>query len=100
MRLRQFVPAVFILALLASALLAFFPMARVFSPIILLLYLFANLSASTISATKKGWEYFPFLPFIFAILHFSYGLGFLSGLIHFWNRWNDKTGRVPSLSYD
>ena len=25
----------------------------------------------------------------FFILHFSYGLGFLLGLVYFWNKWND-----------
>ncbi len=30
-----------------------------------------------------------------AIIHFSYGLGFLIGLVKFANRWNDKTGKVP-----
>ena len=27
------------------------------------------------------------LPIIFATLHLSYGLGFLAGLVRFWNRW-------------
>ncbi|MCK7500505.1 MAG: class I SAM-dependent methyltransferase [Comamonadaceae bacterium] len=40
----------------------------------------------------------PYLPFIFAILHLSYGLGFLSGLVKFANRWGDKTGKTPSIS--
>ena len=28
------------------------------------------------------------------ILHVSYGLGFLIGLLKFWNRWGDKKGKV------
>jgi succinoglycan biosynthesis protein ExoA len=100
MSLRQFVPPVFILALFASALLALLPVTRVFSPIVLLSYILFNLSASIITAAKKGWKNLPLLPIVFAILHFSYGLGFINGLIHFWNRWNDKAGKVPGLSYD
>jgi len=31
----------------------------------------------------------PILPITFFTLHFSYGLGFLCGLVHFWNKWGD-----------
>ena len=30
------------------------------------------------------------LPLTFFILHFSYGLGFLLGILYFWNNWNDR----------
>lgn len=30
------------------------------------------------------------LPITFFTLHFSYGLGFLCGLVIFWNKWNDR----------
>lgn len=33
----------------------------------------------------------------YAILHPGYGLGFLAGLFEFWNRWEDKRGRVPEF---
>tara|TARA_A100001011_G_scaffold400109_1_gene512394 strand:- start:1367 stop:2416 length:1050 start_codon:yes stop_codon:yes gene_type:complete len=32
---------------------------------------------------------FIFLPLVYFILHFSYGLGSFLGLIYFWNKWND-----------
>jgi len=35
------------------------------------------------------------VPVAFAIIHISYGLGFLAGLFKFWNRWGDKVGKVP-----
>jgi len=60
--------------------------------------LFANLIASMATATRKGWKYLPLLPLVFAILHLSYGLGFLVGLVKFINRWGDKVGKVPSWS--
>ena len=60
--------------------------------------LLANLGASLWTASKRGWRPFPFLPVIFAILHFSYGLGFLVGLIKFWDRWGDKIGKTPVWS--
>ena len=30
------------------------------------------------------------LPLVFFLLHFSYGLGTLIGLIFFWNKWSDS----------
>jgi succinoglycan biosynthesis protein ExoA len=100
MSLRQFVPPVFVLALILSFIFIFFPFCRPYSPIVLLSYFVANVSASVISCSKKGWKIFPLMPMVFAILHLSYGLGFINGLIKFWNRWNDKVGQVPNLSYD
>ncbi len=44
----------------------------------------------------KGLQYLPLLPLTFAILHVSYGLGFLVGLVRFWNRWGDRVGKVPA----
>jgi len=58
-------------------------------------YLLANLAASFYTAFKKGWRHLLLLPVAFAIIHISYGLGFLAGLFKFWNRWGDKVGRVP-----
>ncbi len=103
MSIRQFVPPLFVLALLFSALLAFFPAIRFLSLTIPAVYLLANLAASfltTVRAQKSNQSsftvYHSLLPFTFAILHISYGLGFLLGLFKFWNRWGDKTGKVPA----
>ena len=95
---RQFVPPSFVLALFGSVLLALFPVFRPLSPVIPLFYLLANLSASVYTASKHGWKYLPLLPLVFAILHLSYGFGFLVGLVKFWNRWDDKIGKVPVWS--
>jgi succinoglycan biosynthesis protein ExoA len=95
---RQFVPPLFVLGLLGSSLLSVLPALRHLSPILPLLYLFANLSASFYTAAKKGWKHLPYLPLVFAILHLSYGVGFLVGLVNFWNRWGDKVGKTPAWS--
>jgi succinoglycan biosynthesis protein ExoA len=99
MRPRQFVPPLFVLSLIVSALIALLPVlglrSSVFTLPLLLIcatYLLANLTASVYTASKKGWRYLPLLPLVFAILHISYGLGFLVGLVKFWNRWSDKKG--------
>jgi len=95
MSLRQFAPPAFVLALPVSFLVAFLPISHFLSPIILLLYLIVNFFTSLYIAAKHDWHYLPFLPVIFAILHLSYGSGFLVGLVKFWNRWGDKIGTVP-----
>ena len=96
MSLRQFVPPVFVLGLLGSVILTFFPALKNLSTVLPIVYLIANLIASIVTAARKGWKYLPLLPLIFSILHLSYGSGFLVGLIKFANRWGDKVGKVPN----
>jgi glycosyltransferase involved in cell wall biosynthesis len=74
------------------------PLFRFLSFAIPISYLFTNLAASLWTASRRGWGFLPFLPLIFAILHLSYGLGFLIGLLKFWNRWMDKIGQTPAWS--
>ena len=108
MCLRQFVPPVFVLALLISAFLAlstfFFPFLHAQRPSFILclssflpaLYLLVNLAASIYTShRRRAWSRFPFLILAFAILHLSYGLGFLVGLASFADRWGDKHGATP-----
>lgn len=53
------------------------------------LYVTANILASLRTAARKGWIYLPLLPFVFATIHLSWGLGFLMGLFR-WGlpRWD------------
>ena len=96
MSLRQFIPPGFVLALVSSALFIYYPLS--FIPVIIpALYLAFILFASFYISMKDGWKFLPVLPLIFAILHLSYGFGFLAGLTKFWNRWRDRAGRAPSL---
>jgi GT2 family glycosyltransferase len=99
MSLRQFVPPAFVLSLFASSFLALTPVFRSLSFLLPSLYLLSNLFASIFTAAKKGWKHLPTLPLVFFILHVGYGLGFLVGLVKFWNRWNDKQGRTPIFSF-
>jgi glycosyltransferase involved in cell wall biosynthesis len=97
MSVRQFVPPLFVLSLIISILLVLLtPWGKWILLLVAGSYLAANLTASVLTAAKKGWGHLPLLPLTFLILHLSYGLGFLTGLIKFWKRWGDKTGRVPS----
>ena len=92
---RQFAPPVFVFALLGSVILVLPSALHPLSTVVPSLYLIVNFFASLWTASKRGWKYLGLLPFIFAILHLSYGSGFLVGLVKFWNRWGDKTGKVP-----
>jgi succinoglycan biosynthesis protein ExoA len=110
MSLRQFVPPLFVLALLFSIILVFIPFPNFLlhpASFIPLSYLLVNLAASalTISRAQKSNQspftiYHLLLLFTFAILHISYGLGFLLGLFKFWNRWGDKVGKVPAWTHE
>ena len=105
MRLRQFIPPLFV----ASLLLSFFVALSIFIPyrvpylfiktwyLVPCAYLLTNCISSIFIASKRGWSYLPLLPIIFTILHVSYGLGFLVGLVRFAHRWRDKIGMVPML---
>lgn len=102
MSLRQFVPPVFVLSLFVSLILGFFPSVYFLSFFIPIAYVFANLAASflTLYASNKTNQlkmgnHLLFLPLAFLFLHLSYGLGFLLGILKFWNRWSDKAGRTP-----
>ena len=94
MSLRQFIPPALVISLLGSALLALItPLGRILLLLSAGTYLLANLSASIYTAAHRGWKYLPLLPAVYAILHLSYGSGFLAGVIKFWNRWGDKKER-------
>lgn len=96
MRPRQFVPPLFALSLLLTLLIAILsPVLRLPFAILITAYLAATLAASIYTAGKRGWRHLLLLPLVFAIIHLSYGFGFLLGLLKFWNRWGDKHGKVP-----
>ena len=91
---RHLVPLIFVTGLLGSAVLGF-----VWTPffflflIILGSYGLANLGASLqIALEKRNIRYMLAMPFVFASLHFAYGLGSLGGLFKvfssrlFWRR--------------
>jgi cellulose synthase/poly-beta-1,6-N-acetylglucosamine synthase-like glycosyltransferase len=97
MRLRQFIPAAFVATLLLALLAA--PFTRLglgFFAGLLGLYLCATVLATVWTCGSTGkWRLLPLLPLAFAILHFAYGCGFLTGLVKFWNRWGDRRTHAP-----
>ncbi len=89
---RQFVPALFVAALLGALLAALFVagggwlLAAVGGA-----YLAANLAATLLVAARAGWQHTRWLPLVFLFLHLSYGLGFLTGLVRFAAHWRTAT---------
>jgi len=96
---RQFVPPIFVFSLICSILLFCLPSSvfRSFSLFVPFSYLVANLIVSLLAASRRSWNSLIYLPLIFAVLHLSYGLGFLTGLTKFANRWGDKQGKTPAF---
>jgi succinoglycan biosynthesis protein ExoA len=98
MRLRQYVPPTFIGSLILCGILALIhPFGAWLSGGIIGVYILSDLSISIYTSAKKGWKHLPLLPVVYAILHISYGIGFLVGLMKFANRWGDKLGKTPAL---
>jgi len=99
MQPRQFAPLLLVIGLLAGLLMTpIFPTARYFTALIVGLYALGLSAASIISARKSNWQLLPLLPVAFAILHLTYGLGFLFGLMKFWNRWGAVESKVQSVA--
>ena len=95
MSARQFVPPAFVAGLAGLALLGLLaPGWGWFFWLAVGAYGLANLTASAVAASRRGWSHFFRLPLVFAILHVAYGCGFLAGLAKFWRRWGDKTNKV------
>jgi hypothetical protein len=94
MRLRQFVPPIFVAVVLVSLLIApFSAIAAWVLGLTLASYAAANLGISVMSAGRGDWSLLLPLPVSFGALHFAYGLGFLVGLVRFSNRWGDRKSR-------
>ena len=92
---RQFVPVLFVSALFLSLIAALFSLLPASMPIaIAASYLLANLFASA-RASMTDRPTFGVLPLVFAILHVSYGAGFLKGLIAFRRRWQFRQPALP-----
>lgn len=98
MSLRQFVPPGFVFGLLSSFLVMYILHNNFLFILLSIGYLISNITASLfLAGSKRDWQLLPYFPGIFSIIHLSYGLGFLIGLIDFWDRWGDKDGQVPNF---
>jgi len=81
--LRQIVPPLFVLGLLGGLVLAFVNKIFLY---LWLLFILTYLTASLIIsffASRKDKSLFFYLPYLFFIMHFAYGIGYLKGLVDF-----------------
>lgn len=94
MRWRHSVPPAFALFLLSGLAALPFPVLRIIWAIGIAAYFLLSLAASAKIAARNGWKYLALLPVVFVILHLSYGLGFLAGLVKFTGRWGENRKEV------
>ena len=82
---RQYVPALFVAALVVLLLAALTgnPIVLALLGVLLASYAAVLLVASVTTAANSGWDLLPVLPVTFAAYHFGYGIGFLNGLLDF-----------------
>jgi len=81
---RQIIPACFVGCMILSFLLT--PLSVIFLWLLVGVftsYLIASITSSLYASRKHGIKYLPVLPIVFATLHFSYGLGYLRGILDF-----------------
>jgi succinoglycan biosynthesis protein ExoA len=97
--LRHLVPGIFVFCVIALPLLSLYNPAVSWIWVgLITLYLCCNLTASFITAARQGWRYLPLLPVVFGCYHFSYGLGFLKGIIDFVVLRRLPSGRFTKLT--
>jgi glycosyltransferase involved in cell wall biosynthesis len=97
MRWRQFVPAAFVLSLLGALALAVTPVGWRAAELLIALYAIAIGAAATQVTRRRGWRLLSGLVLAFPILHVSYGLGFLTGIVRFAGRWFDEPEKLAPL---
>ena len=90
MQTRHFAPPAFVLAQAASLSAALWWPAMWWGFLAIIgSYCLASLAVSLRIAAKTDIRYAAVLPFVFASLHFGYGLGLLVGLAKFGRRWGE-----------
>lgn len=101
MGIRQFIPPLFILSLLGTLTASLiFHWGWIILVGLLGSYTLVSLVTSFKISKGKDWQLVLQLLLCFAIIHFSYGIGFWFGLFKFIRRWNDKEGKVPEVPID
>lgn len=83
--IRHLIPLMFVLFLSIGGIFSIFSnFIRTIYLLILGLYLLLDLVFSSKIAIKRKFSYFPYLVVTFPLLHISYGLGFIFGIVNFY----------------
>ena len=98
--IRQLIPAFFVITLLVSILLKVLTNNSAYFILFFGVYIFMNFIFSSISIKDRNENYLsiPFLQLSYFILHFSYGSGFVLGLIYFMGMW--RKVRIMDDNFD
>ena len=98
---RQIIPSIFVISLLIfffyaiafSVIFPFYLLILIYSSVNLIAVLFEIVKMVLKNKPRNKPQFsfviFVVLPLVYFILHFSYGLGSVLGLIYFWDKWND-----------
>lgn len=95
---RHLVPPAFVASVLSGMLLALtgtLPAASLYG--LGAVYALSAVGAAALLGRRGGWQYVPALPVTFTLLHLSWGLGFLAGLVRFLPRWAVRDASPPAL---
>lgn len=95
---RQLMPACFVGSLITSIIFSLIMQQFIWLPGLLMFsYLATNLAFSLSIARKKGIRYFFVMPPVFTALHFSYGIGYLKGIVDFIILHKDKRKKIKDV---
>jgi len=88
----QLIPAIFVISFLLSVILKVLTNNSIYFILIFGIYLTINFIFSFISIKNRKEKYLsiPILQCSYLILHFSYGSGFILGLMYFIRKWNKR----------
>jgi hypothetical protein len=81
MRLRQFVPAALVLAVLAGIVGLATPIGGVLLFVVVIAYIGGAIGAAVLASGSLSPQERTILPVVFACMHLAYGLGFLGGIL-------------------
>lgn len=98
MRLRHFIPALFVITLGISMIsIILYPWGWIFLLSLMMLYIFFLLFSVFKLPNRHTLRQIVNILSAIIVLHLSYGSGFITGLVKFWDRWGDKIGKVPDF---
>jgi glycosyltransferase involved in cell wall biosynthesis len=84
MTIRQLMPAMLVVSFIVLSLLSFLhPVFGALFVMLLVVYMMSTIAVSAALAIKNGLLHIISLPMVFWTLHFSYGLGYLKGIVDF-----------------
>lgn len=91
MSFRQFVPFLFVSSIMFCVAISFFTRYGIWALVLVIgVYIIANLIAAVAAAGRLELRTAAIISMSYSAIHFSYGLGFLYGLVFFANRWSRK----------